>query len=172
MAEIITQSDSGRQKSLSRKGIQVDLTPMVDLAFLLITFFMLVTSFEKPNVMNLGLPAKSPGPITEAIDFRNQVTFILGENRIFYYQKDASEFSASDLHELDTKALSVAKTVQQYRTAAPRPEIFTVIIKPTSDANYSNFVDMLDELQIAKAERYGITDLNAKEKEIYGNILK
>ena len=60
MAEVQVKDSSGKGgKVRSKKQVpHVDLTPMVDLAFLLITFFMLVTTFNKPNVMDLGLPAK------------------------------------------------------------------------------------------------------------------
>ena len=60
MAEVQVKDNSGKGgKVRSKKQVpHVDLTPMVDLAFLLITFFMLVTTFNKPNVMDLGLPAK------------------------------------------------------------------------------------------------------------------
>ena len=55
---------------------------------------------------------------------------------------------------------------------APRPEIFTVIIKPSKDANYKNFVDMMDEMAIAKHEIYGIADLKPKELQFYNETIK
>ena len=98
MAEVMT-SESGNKVRSRKKLIRVDMTPMVDLGFLLITFFMFTTNFSKPNVMDLGLPAKEPEPTNE-IDIRNQITFILGENnRIFYYQKELKDLSSSDLKE-------------------------------------------------------------------------
>jgi biopolymer transport protein ExbD len=55
MAEVIAQEKQGGSKQ-RKKLIRVDMTPMVDLGFLLITFFMFTTNFTKPNVMDLGLP--------------------------------------------------------------------------------------------------------------------
>ncbi len=172
MAEVMTNTKSSGRRGSKLKTIHVDMTPMVDLGFLLITFFMFATTFLKPNVMNLGLPAKTEGPTGNVIDTRNQLTFILGDNRIFYYQKEVKDLTPADIKEVPQQSIAAAKTIQQYRKVAPKPEIFTVIIKPTEDANYSNFVDMMDELQIAKSERYGITDLQPKEKEIYKEIIQ
>ena len=95
MAEVQVKDSSGKGgKVRSKKQVpHVDLTPMVDLAFLLITFFMLVTTFNKPNVMDLGLPAKpdptKPPPKINEIDLSNSITLIIGkDNKIFYHQLD------------------------------------------------------------------------------------
>lgn len=167
MAEVIT-SEKSHGKSLQRKKlVRVDMTPLVDLGFLLITFFMFTTNFSKPNVMDLGLPAKEPIP-TKEIDYRNQITFILGENnRVFYYQKELKNFSSTDLKETSMEGLEISKLIDSYRKVAPKPDIFTIVIKPTEDANYKNFVDLLDQLAITKSERYGISDIKPVELEGY-----
>jgi biopolymer transport protein ExbD len=86
MAEILTPEKQNGKVFQKKKIIRVDMTPMVDLGFLLITFFMLATSFSKPNVMDLGLPAGGQESGT-VIDVKNQITFIIGkDNRVFYYQ--------------------------------------------------------------------------------------
>lgn len=165
-----SSSSKSEKKSLSKKLIRVDMTPMVDLGFLLITFFMFTTNFTKPNVMDLGLPAGEGG--TE-INFKNQLTFILGKNdRIFYYQKEADNLSEKDLKELSFQGMALSKIIKAYKIAAPTPENFTVIIKPTDDANYKNFVDILDEMSLTKNERYGISDLKPLEKTIYEQKIK
>ena len=172
MAEII-QHESNRQGRSSRKKlIPVDMTPMCDLGFLLISFFMLATTFSKPNIMDLGLPAKG-GEGSKEINYKNQLTFIIGENnRIFYYQKDMKELQKTDLKEASLTGLAITRIIQNFKNSAPSPENFTVIIKPTEDANYSNFVDILDHLAISKTERYGITDLKPQEQTMYREILQ
>ena len=61
----------------------------------------------------------------------------------------------------------MAKTIEFAKANAPKKENFTVIIKPADNSEYKTLVDMLDELAITKSERYGISEMNDKEKELY-----
>ncbi|MFC6269173.1 ExbD/TolR family protein [Frigoriflavimonas asaccharolytica] len=174
MAEVQVKDSSGKGgKVRSKKQVpHVDLTPMVDLAFLLITFFMLVTTFNKPNVMDLGLPAKPdptrPPPAPTEIDLSNSISLIIGkDNKIFYHQLDEAGLNDQTLQETSFDREGITKIIQQAKARAINKDIFTVIIKPTDDAVYKNFVDMLDEMAITKNERYGITDLKPWEQAIY-----
>ena len=68
--------------------------------------------------------------------------------------------------------MNVSNLISSYKNAAPSPEKFTVIIKPTDDANYKNFVDILDEMALTKNERYGISELKPLEEKTYREIIK
>lgn len=173
MAEIIA-NDKGKGKgSLSRKTVRIDMTPMVDLGFLLITFFMFTTNFTKPNVMDLGLPAKSDVPTGAVIKDKNQITFILGKNNtVYYHQSNEKDLSEANLKQTDFSGLIIAKIISAAYKTAPNQEIFTVIIKPTDDATYKNFVDVLDDVSLSKKERYGVADLKPWEAKIYENMSK
>ncbi|MGK6343922.1 biopolymer transporter ExbD [Chryseobacterium sp. DT-3] len=171
MAEVIAQEKQGGKQK--KKLIRVDMTPMVDLGFLLITFFMFTTNFTKPNVMDLGLPAKDPNPhpITDVIMDQNQVTFILGkDNRVFYHQSNEKDLTTANLKETDFSGVKISKIISEAYKNAPVPENFTIIVKPTDDASYKNFVDVLDNIAISKKERYGITDIKPWEKKIYTEL--
>jgi len=173
MAEVVTQEKSGGKQN--KKPIKIDMTPMVDLNFLLLMFFMFTSSFSKPNVMDLGLPAKDPNPIPTNydIDYRNQITFIIGkDNRIFYHQSSKEDLTEAGLKETDYNGLNVSKIISNAYEKAPKKEIFTIIVKPTDDANYKNFVDMMDNISISKKERYGISDIKPWEKKVYENVIK
>ncbi|WP_210150494.1 ExbD/TolR family protein [Chryseobacterium scophthalmum] len=172
MAEVITKEKSGGKQS--KKPIKIDMTPMVDLNFLLLMFFMFTSSFTKPNVMDLGLPAKDPNPNpTHVIDDKNQITFIIGENnRIFYHQSNEKDLTEAGLKETDYNGLNVSKIISNAYEQAPKKENFTIIVKPTDDANYKNFVDMMDNISISKKERYGISDIRPWEKKVYENVVK
>ncbi len=166
MAEVQVKEPAGGKKTRT-KLIRVDMTPMVDLGFLLITFFMFTTNFSKPNVMDVGFPAKGPVKATE-IDYKNQITFILGKDgKVFYYQAEKKDVNESSLTEVSFDKAQVAKTIEAAKAQAPKKDIFTVIIKPADDSQYKTMVDMLDELAITKSERYGISEMNDKEKELY-----
>lgn len=173
MAEVVTQEKQGGKSRQRKKMIRIDMTPMVDLGFLLITFFMFTTNFTKPNVMDLGLPAKSPIPTENVVDEKNQITFILGkDNRIFYHQSNANDLTKEGLKETNNNGLNVAKLINEAYNKAPKKEFFTVIVKPTDDSSYKNFVDMMDNISIAKKERYGVTDIKPWEKKVYENVTK
>lgn len=173
MADVQVKDSSGKGgKVRSKKSVpHVDLTPMVDLAFLLITFFMLVTTFNKPNVMDLGLPAKpkeNQKPPDTEIDLTNSISLIIGKNnRIFYHQLPKGELTAANLQETSFDRNGITKVIEQAKARAKDQAKFTVIIKPTDDAVYKNFVDILDEMAITKNEIYGITDVKAWEEAIY-----
>ncbi|WP_312899895.1 biopolymer transporter ExbD [Chryseobacterium taichungense] len=175
MAEVIAQEKQGGSKQ-RKKMIRVDMTPMVDLGFLLITFFMFTTNFTKPNVMDLGLPAKDPNHTPKPpidIDINNQVTFILGkDNRVFYHQKTKEDLNKSNLKETDFSGINITKIISEAYNKAPKKENFTIIIEPTDDANYKNFVDILDNIAISKKERYGVTDIKPWEKKVYNELTK
>ncbi len=173
MAEVQVKDQSGKGGKVRSKKQppHVDLTPMVDLAFLLITFFMLVTTFNKPNVMDLGLPAKpkenQKSPDTE-IKLSNSISIIIGkDNRIFYHQQDQAGLNPSTMFETTLDREGIRKVIQQAKAGAEDETKFTVIIKPTDEALYKNFVDMLDEMAITKSEQYGITDIRSYEQAVY-----
>ncbi|MDH6251187.1 biopolymer transport protein ExbD [Chryseobacterium sp. H1D6B] len=173
MAEVIAQEKQGGKQR--KKLIKIDMTPMVDLGFLLITFFMFTTNFTKPNVMDLGLPAKGPveNPTHNVIKDKNQVTFIIGKNnRVFYHQSNSNDLNTSNLKETDFNGINISKVISEAYKNAPDQSIFTIIVKPTDDANYKNFVDMLDNIAISKKERYGITDIKPWEKKVYEELSK
>lgn len=174
MAEVQVKDNSGKGGKVRSKkqAPHVDLTPMVDLAFLLITFFMLVTTFNKPNVMDLGLPAKPkedmPKPPPTEIDLSNSISLIIGkDNRIFYHQLDQAGLNEQTLQETSFDREGITKVIEQAKSKAKDQTKFTVIIKPTDDAVYKNFVDILDEMAITKNEIYGITDVKSWEQAVY-----
>jgi biopolymer transport protein ExbD len=179
MAEVQVQEKSGKGGKVRSKkqSTRVDMTPMVDLGFLLITFFMFTTTFSKPNVMDLGLPAKPKDdkqkpPPTE-IKLSNSISILLGkDNRVFWHQQDNTSLNDETLNETTLDREGIRKVIQQAKSRAADQSKFTVIIKPTDDAVYKNFVDILDEMAITKSEQYGVTDIKPWEKAIYEKKLK
>ncbi|PKF74623.1 ExbD/TolR family protein [Chryseobacterium sp. PMSZPI] len=174
MAEVQVQEKGGKGGKVRSKkqSTRVDMTPMVDLGFLLITFFMFTTTFSKPNVMDLGLPAKpkpdAPKPPPTEIKLSNSISILLGKNnRVFWHQQDATSLNDQTLMETTLDREGIRKVIQQAKSRAADPTKFTVIIKPTDDAVYKNFVDILDEMAITKSEQYGVTDVKPWEKAVY-----
>ena len=173
MAEVQVQEKGGGDGKVRSKkqSTRVDMTPMVDLGFLLITFFMFTTTFSKPNVLDLGLPAKpkkdQKQPDTE-IKLSNSISLLIGkDNRVFWHQQDNTSLTDQNLNETTFDREGIRQIIRQAKAGAADQSKFTVIIKPTDDAVYKNFVDIVDEMYITKNEQYGVTDLKPWEEAIY-----
>src|ERR1035438_5522778 len=100
MAEIDTSKGGGHKKGKKKRSkkasTRVDLTPMVDLAFLLVTFFMMTTTFSKPQTMEINMPVKSTTGETSDTKASQTMTLILGENdKVFWFKgtPDTANFS-------------------------------------------------------------------------------
>src|SRR6218665_2667023 len=162
MAEITTNARLAR----------VDMTPMVDLGFLLITFFMFTTTFSVPNMMKLNMPDNSKIDTPPDISEKNSLTLVLGkDDRVFWHQKNFKELNTGYFNE-SGYGIELRQLILQKRKQALKPENFTVIIRATDDANYKNAVDALDEMAITNQERYVLADITSKEKQVYEAKLK
>lgn len=111
MAEIAEGGGGGHSKGKKRakkSSTRVDMTPMVDLAFLLLTFFVLTSTFSKPKMLPLAYPAKTEDKTLKGPKMNNGITFLLSEDKIFYYQGEyyfkghtAADGSITELKEAD-----------------------------------------------------------------------
>jgi biopolymer transport protein ExbD len=161
MAEITTNTRQPR----------VDMTPMVDLGFLLITFFVFTTTFSSNRMMGLYMPDKTD-EVGLPIKYKNTLTLILGkDNRIFYHQKSAKDLNISLLTET-AYGTTLSKLILEKRNNAIEKDNFTVIIRPTDESNYKNTVDVLDEMKITNQPIYVLTDISPKEVQIYQSKIK
>ena len=179
MAELNTGDGGGKKgdgKVRSKKSnSKVDLTAMVDLAFLLITFFMLTTTLSKPQSMSLGLPDKDPNKDKNQdvkVDENRTMTILLGDNdKLVRYvgllatpvaggaPKDFSYGKEGIRKEL----LARKKLVLEYTGNKDKGMI--VIIKPSKKSNYRNLVDVLDEMAIVDVPTYAIVNEFTPEEQ-------
>jgi len=149
----------------SARVARVDMTPMVDLGFLLITFFMFTTSFSSPNMMQLNMPDINGKP--PEIAETNTLNLILGkDDRIFWHQKNYKILNADHLQQV-SYGKELRQLILQKRRTAIKADYFTVIIHPTDEANYKNAVDILDEMAILNQQRYVLSDIIPREKAAY-----
>lgn len=90
MAEIAQNHRKGRKKGRAKKlSTRIDFTPMVDLGFLLITFFMLATTLNKPQTMEIALPSKDKTNEQDqtTVKASRAITILLGkDNKVYYYE--------------------------------------------------------------------------------------
>jgi biopolymer transport protein ExbD len=185
MAELNTGDGGGKDKKVRSKkqNSKVDLTAMVDLAFLLITFFMLTTSLNKPQSMKLGLPDKEKNPDDAKdvkVDENRTMTIMLGaDDKVKWYMGlfDTPKAGPGELRyskdSLRKEILIRKKQVLEYSTALGKPQNgIIVIIKPSKKSNYKNLVDVLDEMAISGVETYAIVnDFSPEETKLLGGNL-
>lgn len=152
MAEFTNNQTARRTNKGSRKLhriIRVDLTPMVDLGFLLITFFVLTTTLSSAKVLPFNVPDDSNGPDNPVAESAT-VSFIPDENnRLFVYTGKPSQDS---IYEIPFSASAIREILEQRRAALRRSNRhlsqLTMIVKPTDGASFKQFVDLADEAQI------------------------
>ncbi|HPH36170.1 MAG TPA: biopolymer transporter ExbD [Sediminibacterium sp.] len=166
MAEMDTSGGGGHKKGPGvKKGkklsTRVDLTPMVDLGFLLITFFIFTTTMSQPTAMRLFLPkdADKPEDQNKAKE-SGVITLLLGkDNNVFYYEgqlaSDGANFKSSNFKEIRTILIDKKRNT-------PEKDL-VVIIKPSAECTYKNVVDILDEMAINVLKKYALVDISEGE---------
>lgn len=177
MAELNTGGDGGKGKKVRSKKSNpgVDLTAMVDLAFLLITFFMLTTTLSKPQAMPLPMPdkTKTPDGPTKIAENRMMTILIGSQNRILWYMgkfdtptipPTEAAFGKNGIRKDLLKNVQLGK---QYAQQEGRPEQGLVVnIKASDKASYKNLVDILDEMAITKPQLFAIGDMTPGELDL------
>jgi len=158
MAELNT----GGKKATPR----VDMTPMVDLMFLLVTFFILTTSISTPQAMDIVKPDKDDNNKDNRLELKasKTMTILLGKNdKVAWYMGEAGA-TAPTYENLS----QVEKSIIENRKVADASGVkgeFVVLVKPTSGSNFKNFVDIMDELEILKVKVRQIDDENILDNE-------
>jgi biopolymer transport protein ExbD len=162
MAELAEKETKkkGKKKRRKKMSTRVDMTPMVDLGFLLITFFMLTTTFSKPQTMEINLPVKPTESVPEieenALKASKAFNIIIdGENRLFWYLGLPHE-PLEPLTETNYSADGIRKVLLEKNATI---QDMVVLIKATDAAVYKNVVDILDEMNISNIKRYALIDI-------------
>jgi|SRR5690625_24940 len=171
-------TSSSRHKTTKSKKLstRVDMTPMSDVAFLLVTFFMLTTTLSKPKTMNLFLPHD-----VEDEEQQNKVkesqalTIMLGEDNELYYYEGIGKNAAKDpVNMVKTTSYKLkggigdilhnkAKSVIQ---SSGGQDSVVVIIKPMKESTYENVVNILDDMNIYEIGKYALVDFTKNDKKM------
>lgn len=170
MAEMDTSSGGGHKKGPGVKkskklSTRVDLTPMVDLGFLLITFFIFTTTMSQATAMKLTLPKDVDNPEEQNKAKQSGViTVLLGkDNSVFYYEGEldnaATNWKSSNFHD-------IRDVLMRKKTSVKELKDYVVIIKPSKESTYKNLVDILDEMTITVSTRYALVDILPVEETL------
>ena len=168
MAEIIAPQKSGKRKL---QPPRLDLTPMVDLGFILITFFIFTTTLVKQQVMKITMPSKESTDKPSVVIEESVITLIPVKNHnVLWYE---GSYKGPGLVKTDPlsnvrqvlmeKKQCVARLSASFSAAAHK---MYVIIKPNDDCKYADLVQLLDELIIINAPDYTLMDLSPEEKDM------
>ncbi len=184
MAEIDTSGGGKKKGPGVKKGkklsTRIDLTPMVDLGFLLITFFMFTTTLAKPKTMEINMPFKDPNLKDEEknkLKASAALTVLLSKNhRIYYYEGIGDDAN----HPPDLKVtgfnakngfrdvlIGKKKIVDGLKAngSLTDKDNLTVLIKPDTTSTYNDLVNMLDEMNINDVKVYAIIDISNQDRE-------
>jgi len=199
MAQIQSnEQDSGKggkhgKVRAKKQSTHIDMTPMVDLAFLLLTFFMLTTTFGKPKTMEINMPVKDPTN-TVKNEVNNALTFLLsGDDKIYWYYGELkpetkltlTDYSTQGIRKLlldrNKQAVDEIKTLRENAlktkmadTTLKRMEVdikgkkyaLMVLVKTDDKAKYKNVINVLDELNICLIGKYALVDLDMREYDL------
>ncbi len=167
MASIDGGGDSGGHKKgpgvkkAKKMSTKVDMTPMVDLGFLLITFFIFTTTMSQPTAMNLFMPKDVDKPEEQnKVKESGAFTIMLGKEDVVYY------YEGLDPTKIQTATFKTIRDEIIRKKQSTNPEDLVVIIKPTADATYKNTVDILDEMTINEIKRYAMVDISDTEYQL------
>ena len=166
MASLDTGDSGGHKKGPGVKKAKklsttVDMTPMVDLGFLLITFFIFTTTMAQPTAMNLYMPKDVDKPEDQnKVKESGAFTIMLGRQDVVYY------YEGLDPTQLKTATFKTIRDEIIRKKQNTNPEDLVMIIKPTENATYKNTVDILDEMTINAIKRYAMVDISSTENQL------
>lgn len=160
MAQMVTGTSAGK-----RKAPLIDLTPMVDLAFLLIAFFMLTTTLMENNAMILHMPIATPDPAPVNPD--RLITILVGSNNTVWYYNGSELKDAEKTNYTNSGLRAVLyENKQRVFTRFGAEKGLICLIKLSDEANYQNMIDVLDEMEICDVATYAIQNITPAEKEL------
>ena len=138
-------SSRGGKKKKARAAIRIDMTPMVDVAFLLLIFFMVTTVFRLPQAMEINLPPESSAEAE------------VSEKNLLYLRVDPADSLWYNIGFDNPKRMSWKELPGLLRDRKTEVgDKLTIVAKVHRKAKYSNMVDLLDEFNLAKTMRFSI----------------
>jgi biopolymer transport protein ExbD len=156
-------------RRMKKANLKVDMTPMVDLGFLLIAFFFVFTTeVSKPGITNLYMPDDKGDPT--AVSQNKSLTILLGNNnRLFYYYGNPEEaFRNNRVYESSYSEINgIGNIIRKKQSDLYKDQVdkkqLMIIIKASRYSSYNNVINALDEMLINGVTRYAIIDLEKND---------
>lgn len=146
-----------KHKKMRRLGVRLDMTPMVDVAFLLLTFFIMTTTMSRPQTMEINLP---PGEARIEIALSNVLTLRVKEDGTIFW-------NSGEEPPQKVEFANLRETLEQ--RAAQNPKLVT-IIKIERKGKYEMMVNIMDELNLGNITRFSLVPWEDKDKELLDKV--
>lgn len=151
-----------------RHRFHLDMTPMVGLALLLLTFFLLHAGVAKPRVLALTMPVYALDKGIHCSIRPDYMTIIIGNGHKlhYFYERDYPLGSAvpfTKLHTTDFSPQGIRKVLLVRRAQLPEP---VILIKLAQGATYKDMIDILDEMNITAQKKYVLVPLTAADRQL------
>jgi len=153
---------------MKKANLKIDMTPMVDLGFLLISFFIFTTEVSKPAITNLFMP--KDGDPTKVPQSKSLTILLDNNDQIFYYNGDLNEAIKNNQVFLTSynEINGIGNVIRQKQNQLAKRKIdkkeLIILIKLSTNTSYKNVVDILDEMLINEVTRYVVADPENEEK--------
>ncbi len=141
----------GGKRAKRRVGIRIDMTPMVDVAFLLLIFFMVTTVFRTPQALEINLPPNDESTVPVA---QSKVLEIRVLPDRAYWRNSADPWARSQVDDL-------TKVFDRFRGDNSK----IVLVKVDREAKFNSMVNIIDELDLAKLTRFSLQTLKPEERK-------
>ncbi len=141
-----------KRKTKRRLGIRIDMTPMVDVVLLLLTFFMLTTVFSRPQSMEINLP---PSETKVEVAESNLLTLRLMEDGSLYWNMGIERPQRIAFTEL-------RKFLRDKNQENPK---LITLVKVDRKSKYATMVDVLDEINVADVKRFSLAPLLEQDRK-------
>jgi biopolymer transport protein ExbD len=153
-----------RSKKLSTR---VDLTPMVDLGFLLITFFIFTTTMHEAKGMNLVIPDDKPTKEPNTAGEGKTISLILQDNDVIHYYHGLKEDQSRSTNYSPAGIRAVIQQkIRDVKNRFGKDADAIILIKPTDGASYRNIVAVMDEMLINDVKKYVLMEPSVTEKTL------
>lgn len=155
---------TNKKISFKKKETRVDLTPMVDLGFLLITFFVFTSTMSRPTVMKVDMPFDQTIETNGVCNSCALTVLLCTDNVIKYYEGDFAAAKIQSTNYAGIRGIILKKKEMVKRVRGTTDE-FVLIIKPTEKSSFKNFVDITDEVTINQVRRYYLDEITSVEQK-------
>ncbi len=146
-----------KRKKSKRLGIRIDMTPLVDVAFLLLTFFMLTTSMSRPQTMEINLP---PDDVKVEIAESNLITLRVNDKGEVFWNLGIET----------PEKIEFTKLRGFIRERAQANTKLVTLVKIDPKAKYEIMVNIMDELNQADMQRFSVARMTERDQEILASL--